>query len=352
MLGLYRALMNGLFLAGALCLVRTGEDVLWVPILDAGASVLALFLCVAIRPGILRLLTARPEPGKWPGLVKEGLPFGAANLLALAVPHVGVFVLAASRGAGDAGVFKAAGVIVFGLASIGVLIARAAYPVMSKAASGTSGSPGDVVHPVFALALTLSLPAALGCSILAGPIVALIYSDDFAISAGVLSVLVWSLPMALTAATCQYALLAVGKPGKRLVGLAVHMGVELAMALVLVPRSGVWGAAFAHLAGQAAGIAYLYSSLRRAGHTGMFRHAIGPAAACLILLAVVLPLRRMHVAVPVAAGAAAYFAALLFLRSLRSGEHRPPVSRGATAEVSEQDDGRQEASVRGRGPLS
>jgi O-antigen/teichoic acid export membrane protein len=318
--GLYRVLLNGVFLAGALVLVKGPGSILLVPLIDAGSSIFGVIVCLLVWPGVWRYARGKVDLRSWPGLLRCAATFGVANALNLAVPYVGVFVLIALAGPGDAGVFRAAGAVVFGLLSVGYLIGRAVYPVLSRIARTSPKSAGQVLAPVLRLAFAMSLPAAVGITMLSGAFTALLYETEYAPAATVLTVLVWSLPMALVTVTLHYALLAYAKEKHRVAGLALHLAIEIGLGVPLVLKFGYVGAAAAHLAGQLMSLTYACWQFRRVERVTVLRHALRPALACLALVGTVYLFRSSHLAVPVAAGAAAYAVALFVVGGIRPRE--------------------------------
>lgn len=320
LLGVYRVLLNGAFLAAVLLYVRGPDDVALVPLIDAGASFLGFLVCVLLWPGVWRYARGRPSVSRWPGLLKNAAPFGLANFLTLAIPSVGVFVLIAFASPAETGMFKAAGTIVFGLLSVGFLIGRAVYPVLSRIARSSPESARDVLAPVFRLICALSLPAALGGTMLASAFVRLLYEPAYAPATSVLAILLWSLPMALITVTIHYTLLAFGDERHRALGLVLQLVFEVAVGIPLVVRFGYIGAGAAHLAGQVVALVYAVWRLSRVRQVPVLRYALKPALACLALAAAVYPLADLHLAFPVLAGAGAYVLILVAIGGIRASE--------------------------------
>ncbi len=317
LLALYRVIMNLTFAAGVFLVVNGPGLAYTIPVVEALASVLGFAVSAAIAGRALGVFAGRPRPVAWPGLLRAALPMGISNLLMLSLPHLGPFVMAAALGLGQAGVLRAAGVLVFGLASVGYLVSRAVYPVVSRLAHESPDSASEALAPVFRLLFTVSVPAAFGTALLAAPIMKLLFDPEYAAAAVPLALLAWALPATCAFAVCQYVLMACRRPGVRLAGLLVQVIVELSLAVALVGRFGLAGVAVAHVAGQWLGLGYVLVSMRRRLSVPVLVNAARPFAASLLMAGAVLLLRDVGIVPATGAGVATYGVALWFLGGLR-----------------------------------
>jgi O-antigen/teichoic acid export membrane protein len=311
LLAVYRVLLNVGFLVAVLVMVRRAGEAAIVPLLDGCSSLVAFSVCLVAWPTVRAYLRGRLRPAEWPGLLKSALPFGAGNLMILAAPHVGVFVLIAMAGAAAAGVFRAAGMLVFGLASVGALVSRAVYPVTSRVAHSDPEAVPSMLAPVYRLVFALSLPAAVGGMLISPQLIGLFYTDEYGAAAHVLAVMIWALPLTLIASVMQGTLLAYGRPGLRAIGLGLQLVLEASLAVWLVTKYSVAGAAIAHLVGQAFGFAFSFIALWRVARMPVIRYAVAPALASAIMATAVIALADASVAVVVPVGAVVYAASFV-----------------------------------------
>ena len=249
-----QAVRCGLFAAAVFLLVR-GEADVWIAALAEAISVAASagFCVLAYR------MTTRhwpPTPMGWPhwGALRPVIPLGLSQFAWAAKYMLATVVVGALAGLGEGaaqvGCMGAATRIIIALHMFVSLYASNLLPAGAAAYAQSVGSLQSLVRQT----LRTSTPAALGAAalltLLAGPLVAVIYGQAYWQAAIVLQILSWMLAAGLVSSHFRVALLAAGRQGLELVAQAVGAAVALALMLLLYGPLGLVGIATAMVAGE------------------------------------------------------------------------------------------------------
>ena len=157
--------------------------------------------------------------------------------------RIDVFLLAHFRPVAEVGRYTAA----YRLLDVAVLFPQSlCLALFPRVAADRAGEPGWRAEALFWL-LLLTAPAALVVSILARPLLALLYGPELAIAAPLLSILIWT--VAPYAWNRYHAYLLVAADHQR-VDLAINAAMlmlNVALNLALIPHHGAFGAALVTL---------------------------------------------------------------------------------------------------------
>lgn len=177
--------------------------------------------------------------------VRLVLPFALLTTCSLLFQRMGLLTLGAWSTADATGWFSAAARIVEALKIVPQALLGALFPMLARRAEQSRLLPFG--RASLRLSVAFCLVAALGSSLLASPLILLIYGEGFLLAAHALQILAWGLvPYAVTA-TLSLELVAQGREWSALRGtLAGGLFAALLFAL-WVPHFGLTGACWASL---------------------------------------------------------------------------------------------------------
>ena len=197
-----------------------------------------------------------PELGTWrlssPSLpiLKKSWPIAAMGLMSMTYSKIDTPLIALMRGPADAGVYYAGYGIIFGALSLSGPFTRAAIPEMAraKARGGDAGMPATL--RVSLLGGVMGCVLAAGISAAASGVLGFVYGRVFMSGGHALTVL--SLSLAATfASTVLQQRLVVDDRQRILTVMAVAAAVaNVGLNLLLIPRVGIVGAAWATVASE------------------------------------------------------------------------------------------------------
>lgn len=198
-------------------------------------------------------------------MVKESWPVWISALLTTLYQKVDLVFVAQWRDAAEAGVYAAATRITELWWSISMVIATAVLPDLVSTRQRSEESYHRALRKYFDASVALSLSAAVVMSFVARPLVQLLFGPSYADSASILVIQFWAgIFVYLSVARSRHLITS----GRRLVELWFALGgvvLNLAANVILIPRYGAIGAAWAGLitqAGVAMGLPLLFADTR------------------------------------------------------------------------------------------
>ncbi|HXF94913.1 MAG TPA: flippase [Gemmatimonadales bacterium] len=286
----------------------------------AGALLLFLWLGPAVRRLPARLSLEVLEP-----LLRRGASLVASALVGLVIYNASFLFLRGLHGAPSVGYYAAGYALVTFFLNLGTAYSLSLLPSLTRLRATPAGRQG-LYHASLAQVFAVGLPVAVGGTLLAGPIVSLLYGPDYAPAGLPFALLVWSIPLCLARDVPIMALLAEGRERAvfRLTALAAVVSTLLNLALI--PRFGLLGAALATILTETGRLGFALGAARRLGYELPGLRRFARAAGAGVLMAVLLQLlgpRSLLLAVPL--GAAGYGLGLLALGGLRLRRGAPPM---------------------------
>jgi O-antigen/teichoic acid export membrane protein len=221
------------------------------------ALLLAAQVLVAIVAGLLcwwRVGFPRPHRAMREEilpLLRASAPVALLAILGILYQRLSLLMLPALGGVVMTGWFAAAARSVEAAKLFHVSAFTALYPEMSRA------EPRRDFRPSFRLLLAGAAGIALGLTVLAGPLVRLLFGADYLPAVPALRILAWTLVPYTVTTFLSLAFLAAGREQPILRGLVAGLLALAALNLVLVPRAGLVGAGVAFLLAETAQAAVL-----------------------------------------------------------------------------------------------
>lgn len=236
-------------LAGALVLVRSAADVVPAAAVQGiAATVAAAALYVTYRSefGPVRFRINLPA---WRALLRESLPIAASVFMVMVYYNLDKLMLGVLEGNAAVGLYDAAyRWVTFGLVPAGILY-QAFFPTLS-ASLGDVGAMTTRARAYARSNLLIGAPVAVGGALLAAPLIELLAGDAFLNAAPVLVILMANVAVV-------YLNMALGQPLIAWDHQKAYMWVvgggaiaNVALNIVLIPRFGTIGAAWATLAAE------------------------------------------------------------------------------------------------------
>jgi O-antigen/teichoic acid export membrane protein len=201
--------------------------------------------------------------------------------------------------------------------TFGLILQQAAFPTLARLWRQTACAGRDALDSLVEVLVTGLVPVAVGCAVLADPLVHLFLKKEYAGAGVLLAVGIWRAPLLVLAYLYQTTLIALNRETvgvRSLVAGAVGIG---PLAAVMRWAFGLPGAAVSVLLVGLALVLTGYSCLAREGRQPAWHHHLWrPLAASMVMVPVCLALQRYHVLLAVAGGAVTYVAMWVALGGL------------------------------------
>lgn len=324
LVGLARATGEAAMLVLIGLTVHRAADLYRAPLAQLAGDLLAAgILAVALRRSGLDLRL------RWDGAVartilRQAVPYVGSTLLGLFIYNADLILLRLFGDVQVVGYYAAAYAPVSFLINIGVAYALSLLPTLTRLGSDPVGQR-ELYHTSAAHILALAIPVAVGGSLVATQLVALVYGDAFAPAASAMAILLWSVPFSAVRDAPVMVLMAHGRERILFRVTALSAGASLLLNLVLIPRFGMTGAAIATVLTEAFRMSVAFLEARRLGlPIPWVARLWKPAAAAAAMAAILLVMPTYPLALRIAAGLAAYGTALTLLGGVRWRAGRLP----------------------------
>jgi O-antigen/teichoic acid export membrane protein len=227
--------------------VPPGSSVVALAVVLVATQFLAAILGGALcTTGITRFWNAWREPSADIGpLVRASAPVALLGLLGMLYQRSSVYLLATIAGPAVTGSFSAALRAVEAAKTGHLAFFGALYPALAQTEPRTRGSlrAGRSLWSLVALAVA----AAAALSVLADPLIALLYGPAFGSAAGALRILAWTLVPYTVSSYLSLALVAARRERPVTEALVGGLAVLVALNVWLIPAVGLLGACWAML---------------------------------------------------------------------------------------------------------
>jgi O-antigen/teichoic acid export membrane protein len=143
----------------------------------------------------------------WLPLLQVSLPFSIIGLALGLSYKFDSFLLSIFRGDAETGYYNAAYNLVFSAVVVSNVVNTALYPSLSRYAVNTTEKLGATYERALRYLMALSLPIAVGISILADQIVPFLYKSNYAPAVPALRIVIWVVPLMYVSEFLGYVVL-------------------------------------------------------------------------------------------------------------------------------------------------
>ncbi len=254
----------------------------------------------------------------WKYLFKECWPIALIAGFIIIYHRIDQLMLFQMKGARALGYYSAAVKLPEALIIFPSAFMASAFPLMSQYFKTSLKSLTQTYTLSFKYLLMLIIPIAVGTTLLAGPIISLIYGEEFLSSVPALSILIWAEVFVFYSFVHYEIMIAVNKQRLYLLFVGTGAAVNVILNLILIPGYGIAGASIATLISQAlsAGliIGYLLPATRVYNVAGC-KSMLKPLAAALVMGIYVYYL-KFHLVLAVIGGAIIFILTMLLIRGI------------------------------------
>jgi len=309
---------TGIYAVGVLVCVHDASRIVWVPIwLTLGElSGITLVWYKYLRQYRL----PRPRLGLrfLFIMVQRGRTVCLIQLSQAVINTADLLVVGFLSSWGEFGGYGAPHRMVTALLTFGLILQQAAFPTLSRLWRQTACAGREALDSLVEVLMTGLVPVAVGCTVLADPLVHLVLPKDYAGAGFLLALGIWRAPLLILAYLYQTTLIALNRETvgvRTLVVAAVGIG---PLVILLRLSFGLPGAALGVLLVGLGLVLAGYGCLAREGRQPAWHHHLArPVVASMAMVPVCLALKKDHVLLAVLGGALTYIAVWLALGGLR-----------------------------------
>jgi O-antigen/teichoic acid export membrane protein len=292
------------------------------------ANQISIALLMIICWRAVRRVGVRPTHGarlNWPALLRASLPFGIIGFTLGLSYKFDTILLSVFHGDTETGYYNAAYSLVFATVVISNVINTALYPSLTRQAARDDSQLDAIYSRALRYLLIVSLPIAVGGSLLADQIVAFLYGASYAPASTALRIIIFVVPLMFVTEFLGYIVVIAGNEQYIARSVLISTAFNIICNLVVVPRYGLYGAAMMTVLTELllmAQYVWLLRSTLRCFNWGSTLVRPGLAAGLMGVFVTLISDSIALLPLTVALGASLYVTALLLLGVIGSEELR------------------------------
>lgn len=314
-----RVLSELVRVVAVLALVRGPADLGVVPLAQLAGDALAAGLLLAGVRGIGARFEWRIDRALARDVFGNAAPMVASALLALMIYNADLVFLRLFRDSVEIGLYLAGYTLINFLGILGHVLALTLVPTFTRL-RGSPEARAELYHDGMARAFAAGLPIAVGGCLVARLLIETVFGNAYTLSAPVLAILIWSLPVVLLRSVLQAALISAGRQQSVLRTTLWAAIANVVLNTLAVPVFGMYGAAVTTVIAETVRMATALHYAHRAGFpVTVPRRYVRSIGAAVALAGVLLVLRPSSVWLALPVGAMVYTVALLLVGGLHLG---------------------------------
>lgn len=253
--------------------------------------------------------------GLWKYLFKEAWPIALASVIGVIYYQVDIVMLSIMVGDAEVGLYSAAHKLVAALVVIPNALVLSLFPVMSVMFKTSKEKLVKSYELAVKYLIIITLPIAVGTTILADKIIFLIYGVEFSGSATALQILIWGVVVYSPSLVFMNLLTSIGKQKLTTITTLIYAFGNIVLNFILIPRLGYNGASIASVMTGVIGLIFgFYFVTRNFQALNIYKLILKPVISGLIMGAFVYFLDA-NIFLLIFLACVIYFLSLLFLKS-------------------------------------
>jgi len=254
------------------------------------------------------------DPRIWLRLIRAALPFGIIGFTLGLSYKVDTVLLQYFQGDAVAGWYNAAYNLIFMLMTISHAVNISLYPSMVRESATDPGRMAQIYNRALKYMFVLSLPIAVGTTVLSDKIVLFLYSVEFRPTILPLQVLIWVLPLMFLSELLGNIVVVHGQEHKVARSIGVSTAVNLILNLTFIPRFGLRAASVITVLTEVILVAqYLWMLRRELASVDRVSAFLSPLLAAACMGVITWTLRGSNLLLVVAIAAVIYLVAIVLL---------------------------------------
>ncbi|MCK4649187.1 flippase [bacterium] len=319
-IGLGRILSSGIYLALVLGFIKSSEQLLLIPCFQIVGSLLVAGLLFFIFIKNFGKPRFRFDLSPWKGLLKAALPIGFSLFMVQVFYNIDTVMLGFMRTNEEVGYYNAAYKIILTL-----IMAMGAYhdtifPIISDYYKTSLVSLKKILSYTSKLMVTASLPLAVGGTILARPIMNLLYGTRYESGIVAFQILIWMVVIIWVNTIYSRGLLACDRQNKYAIAVTVGAISNIILNFLLIPPLGLKGAAIATLVTEGVLFLIYYVEFSKIIKVQFKSYILRPLIAALIMGAFLQWNIEWNIFLLIVTGVSIYLGFLYFMKGITREE--------------------------------
>jgi O-antigen/teichoic acid export membrane protein len=254
--------------------------------------------------------------GLWKYLFKEAWPIALASVIGVLYYHIDVVMLSIMMGDAEVGLYSAAHKLCDALIVIPNALMISLFPVMSALFKNSKEKLVKSYELAVKYLLIITLPIAVGTTILADKIIFSLYGVEFSGSATALQILIWGIVVYSSSLVFMNLLTSIGKQKLNTITISIYAFGNVGLNFILIPILSYNGASIASVTTGVIGfIIGFYFVSRNFQVLYIYKIISKPVISCLIMGAFVYYFIHLNIILLILLAGVIYVMALLALKT-------------------------------------
>jgi O-antigen/teichoic acid export membrane protein len=306
--------------AGALACVWGDQGLLWIigALIVSAMAHLVVALVVLHRQGVVRFQGPRWERARY--YLREALPLAFAASFVILYQQIDAVMLGDLRGNAEVGWYKAGAKVLLAFSILRESFMIAVFPVLAALVREAPERVGPVFTRAVRYQIIVALLFILGL-IAFSRVATFVFGPEFRPTSQLLPLLGWITIPQVVSITSGRTLIAAGYQNRLVLSTSLSLVANVGLNLFLIPRFGIFGAAWASIASEClvAGL-NLYFVHRLVCRPQLVSAVSRPLVAAVLTAAVIYPLRSQSILLTTGLAIGLYALALALTRTFSADE--------------------------------
>ena len=254
-------------------------------------------------------------------LLSNALPFGLAIVFGSIYFFIGSVMLSRIRGDAEVAVYSVAYNLALAILFIPTVYTNAIYPVLSRYYEESREKLRILYEKSFKYLYIIGLPISVGSYLLAERMIFFFYGKTYAASIPALQIISWYMFIKFLNFLLGTMLSSIDRQDKRMLGQGATAGFNVLLNLLLIPKTGYIGAAWATFATEIFLFILYYLYVSKNFYVYNFSKVLLKPLIAVAVMFFVIKFANIGLVLTVFFSALAYFAALFVLKAFDKGDY-------------------------------
>lgn len=255
-------------------------------------------------------------------MLKKALPFGLAFVFGSIYFYIGSVMLSKIRGNEEVAIYSAAYNLALAVLFIPTVYTNAIYPVLSRYHRESKENLKLLYEKSFKYLYIIGLPISAGIYFLAGRIINFLYGEAYSSSIIALQIISWYMFIKFLNFLLGTVLSSIDRQDKRMLGQGTTAAFNVLLNLLLIPKIGYIGAAWATFATEIFLFLLYYWHVSKSLYFYNFGKVLVKPMISVLVMFFVIRFAGLGLVLTIIAAALSYFAVLYLLRAVDNDDKR------------------------------
>ncbi len=315
-IGLSRILSASVFLGFALLFVKNNSHLLLVPCFHVFGVLVAALALLTIFFKTHNKFQFKLDFKFCKKIFRQALPLGISIILIEVIYSIDTIMLGFMRTNVEVGYYNAAYKLILPLIMVGSIYFDAVFPVISKYYESSLDSLRRLQSYNAKLMAIAALPLGIMGTVLASPIMNVLYDSKYNNSVIAFQILIWAAAMIylnMIYARGMWACNLQNQYVKIVIGQAVT---NITLNFLLIPFWGIVGASISTVFAELVGFFFYYHAFNKIVHVPIHKFIFKPLVSSVLMLLVLGFTHQLHLIFSILSALVVYFSSLYFIKGI------------------------------------